>query len=69
MTIRVPEEIGQRLAALAKQTGRTKSFYVREAIVRLIDDLEDEYVAMERLENPGCRLSMEEADTELGLNG
>jgi RHH-type rel operon transcriptional repressor/antitoxin RelB len=49
LAIRLPEEIEKRLDALAKETGRTKSFYVREAILEHLDDLEDIYIAEKRL--------------------
>jgi RHH-type rel operon transcriptional repressor/antitoxin RelB len=49
LAIRLPEEIEKRLDALAKETGRTKSFYVREAILEHLDDLEDVYIAEKRL--------------------
>jgi len=49
LAIRLPEEIEKRLDALAKETGRTKSFYVRQAIVEHLDDLEDIYIAEQRL--------------------
>lgn len=68
MGIRLPEEIDQRLAVLAKRTGRTKTYYAREAILRYIEDFEDVYIALERLENPGPRMSMEEVKRELGLD-
>ena len=45
LAIRLPEEIETRLAALAKATGRTKSFYVRQAILAHLEDLEDAYMA------------------------
>lgn len=67
MAIRLPAEIDDRLTALAKRTGRTKTYYAREAILRLIDDMEDTYIAIERLENPGKRLTMNEAEIELGV--
>ncbi len=51
LAIRLPEEIEARLEALAKATGRTKTFYAREAIVEYIDDLEDIYLAEKRLED------------------
>jgi RHH-type rel operon transcriptional repressor/antitoxin RelB len=51
LALRLPEEIEGRLNALAKKTGRTKSFYVREAIVEHLDDLEDIYLAEKRLED------------------
>ena len=49
LAIRLPEEIENRLNALAKETGRTKSFYVREAILEHLDNLEDLYLAEQRL--------------------
>jgi len=45
LAIRLPEEIEKRLDALAKTTGRTKTFYAREAILQHLDDLEDYYHA------------------------
>ena len=49
LAIRLPSEIESRLEALAKATGRTKTFYVREAILEHLDDLEDLYLAEQRL--------------------
>ena len=49
LALRLPEEIGSRLDKLAKLTGRTKSFYAREAIIEHIADLEDLYLAEKRL--------------------
>ncbi len=49
LAIRLPEEIEKRLEALAKATGRTKTFYAREAILQHIDDLEDIYLAEKEL--------------------
>lgn len=48
--IRIPKSLGQRLESLAKRTGRSKTFYVREAIIEHIDDLEDIYLAEQVLE-------------------
>ena len=49
LAIRLPEEIESRLDALAKATGRTKTFYAREAILEYLDDLEDLYEAESEL--------------------
>jgi RHH-type rel operon transcriptional repressor/antitoxin RelB len=49
LAIRLPAEIEKRLTVLAKETGRTKSFYVREAILEHLDDLEDIYDAEHQL--------------------
>ena len=51
LALRLPPEIEARLAELAKRTGRTKSFYAREAILRHLDELEDLYLAESRLED------------------
>jgi RHH-type rel operon transcriptional repressor/antitoxin RelB len=49
LAIRLPEKIEKRLARLAKRTGRTKTYYAREAILQHLDDLEDIYIAEKRL--------------------
>ena len=45
LAILLPEEIEARLDKLAKRTGRSKTFYAREAILKHLDDLEDLYLA------------------------
>ena len=50
LAIRLPEKLERRLDRLAKRTGRTKTYYAREAIVQHLDDLEDIYLAEKRLE-------------------
>jgi RHH-type rel operon transcriptional repressor/antitoxin RelB len=49
LAIRLPAEVETRLEVLAKATGRTKTFYAREAILEYLDDLEDLYLAEQRL--------------------
>jgi RHH-type transcriptional regulator, rel operon repressor / antitoxin RelB len=49
LAIRLPEEIENRLDALAKATGRTKTFYAREAILEYLADMEDLYLAEQRM--------------------
>ena len=50
LAIRLPQTIEKRLEKLALRTGRTKTFYVREAILEHLDDLEDQYQAERVLE-------------------
>jgi RHH-type transcriptional regulator, rel operon repressor / antitoxin RelB len=50
LAIRLPERIEKRLDRLAKRTGRTKTYYAREAILKHLDDLEDIYLAEKRME-------------------
>jgi len=49
LAIRLPADVENRLDVLAKATGRTKTFYAREAILEHLDDLEDLYLAEQRL--------------------
>ncbi len=49
-SIRLAPEAERRLDFLAAQTGRPKSFYLREMIERGLEDLEDYYLAMDVLE-------------------
>lgn len=50
LAIRLPQSIEKRLEKLARRTGRTKTFYVREAILEHLDDLEDLYLAEKSLD-------------------
>lgn len=69
--VRLPDELNERLMALAKRTGRTASYYIREAIEEHIDDLEDIYLAeqtLERLKRGEERTyTLDEVEHELGL--
>ena len=50
LTVRLPEEIEARLQALAKATGRSKSYYARQAIVEKLEEMEDAYLGAAVLE-------------------
>jgi RHH-type rel operon transcriptional repressor/antitoxin RelB len=65
LALRLPPEIEQRLTALAKKTGRSKSYYAREAIVRQIEDIEDYYLARRRRRRGGARVSLESLERGL----
>ncbi|MCY4593183.1 MAG: TraY domain-containing protein [Bryobacterales bacterium] len=49
VALRLPDEVAQRLNRLADRTGRSKTFYMIEAIREHLDDLEDLYLAEQRL--------------------
>ena len=49
VALRLPDEISQRLKRLADRTGRSRTFYMIEAIREHLDDLEDLYLAEQRL--------------------
>jgi RHH-type transcriptional regulator, rel operon repressor / antitoxin RelB len=69
--VRLPDELNERLMILAKRTGRTASYYIREAIEEHIDDLEEIYLAeqtLERLKRGEERTyPLDEVERELGL--
>jgi RHH-type rel operon transcriptional repressor/antitoxin RelB len=71
LAIRLPAEIESRLDLLAKSTGRTKTFYAREAILQHVDDLEDLYLAEQRLlairSGQSKTYTLEEVERNLGL--
>ena len=69
LTVRLPEDVETRLEALAQKTGRTKTFYIREAVLEHLEDLEDYYLALERMQNPeGKPVSLEDVIARLGLD-
>ncbi|UHS55732.1 type II toxin-antitoxin system RelB family antitoxin [Agrobacterium vaccinii] len=45
--IRLPDDTYDRLKALSERTGRTSAYYIREAIEKHIEDMEDLYLAEE----------------------
>ena len=65
LALRLPLDIEKRLAALAKKTGRSKSFYAREAILQHLEDIEDHYLATKHLARSGKRVSLEQLEGEL----
>lgn len=67
LTIRLSDEIDSRLNQLSKRTHRTKTFYVREAILSYLEDLEDTYDALNALKEPGQNYSMAEVVRDLNL--
>jgi RHH-type rel operon transcriptional repressor/antitoxin RelB len=63
LALRLPEEIEIRLEKLAKSTGRTKSFYAREAI---IEHLAEKRLAKVRSGKTKA-VGLKTLETELGL--
>ena len=69
LAVRLDKDIEARLERLASRTGRTKTFYAREAIEAHLDDLEDFYLAEERLRQfrDEDAISLADLKAELGL--
>lgn len=73
ISIRLPSDVETRLNKLAARTGRSKTFYATEAIVDHIDDLEDLYLAEQRLVDlragKSDTVSLDELMARYGLDG
>ena len=73
LALRLPADLEARLDALARKTGRTKSYYAREAIVEYIDDLEDLYLAQKRYalieKGKSKTLSLDDVEAQLAVDG
>lgn len=71
MPVRVPSDIGARYDRLAKQTGRTRTYYVNEALAAEIDRLEYEYGILQQVEDYRAgklkTYSLDEVEQSLGL--
>jgi RHH-type transcriptional regulator, rel operon repressor / antitoxin RelB len=66
LALRLPPEIEKRLDDLAKKTGRTKSYYARQAILAHLEDMEDIALAEERLKSDdGVRIALEDVMREI----
>ena len=50
ISVRLPGDVEARLQTLASLTGRSKTYYVTQAILEHLDDLEDLYLAERELE-------------------
>ena len=49
--LRLPKDLASRYEHLAQSTGRTKTFYMMEALAGAIDRLEYEYGLMKKVED------------------
>ena len=70
LAVRLPRELADELDVLARETGRSKSYYARQAIVEFLEDRADYLRAMAVLERESGQpsLSLEQVKRELGLD-
>ncbi|MBR5580437.1 MAG: ribbon-helix-helix domain-containing protein [Treponema sp.] len=73
VVVRFDTEIIQRLNELAKRTGRTRSYYIKEAVEENLVDMELLYLAQSRSEEirkgKSKTISWEEVKKQNGLQG
>ena len=71
VSLRLPEDLRIRLEKLAKRTGRSKTFYMVEAITEKLEDLEDLYLVEQRTlalrEGRSKTYTLDEVEKRLGL--
>jgi RHH-type transcriptional regulator, rel operon repressor / antitoxin RelB len=65
--IRLEPELEKKLDSLARETGRSKSYYAREAIRQYLEDREDYLKGMAVLERREPTISLDELERRLGL--
>ena len=64
----LPPEMLERLENLARATNRSKAFYIKEALQAHLGDLEDGYLALQRLNDKNAEnITTEELKKRLGL--
>jgi len=70
LAVRLDPDLEARLTAVAKRTGRSKSYYARKAIEEMIEEMEDIALLEEALKDydPAKNISMEQLRRELGLD-
>lgn len=66
--IRLEPELKEKLESLAKEAGRSKSYYAREAIRQYLEDREDYLKGIAALERRAPTITLDELERRLGLN-
>lgn len=67
IAVRLDQNLEKRLEHLANETGRSKSYYVKQAIENFLYDREDYLLALSVLEAEEPVKSLDEVREELGL--
>jgi RHH-type rel operon transcriptional repressor/antitoxin RelB len=70
LAVRLPQELAAELEELARETGRSKSYYARQAIIEFLEDRADylRAVAVLERERGQPNLTLDEVKRELGLD-
>ncbi len=68
LTVRLPKEMEDRIERLSKATKRPKSFFVKEALNNYLNDMEDYYEVLKRVNDKDRELiTLEELEKALGI--
>lgn len=68
ITVRIPEEISEKLDDLSKEIRREKSFIIKSALVQYLDEYIDYQIALDRLKDKDDKIiTSEDLRKELGI--
>jgi len=67
LSVRLSAKLEARLTRLAKRTGRTKAYYAKKAIEEFLEEQEDYFIALSRLEEKLPGIPLQEVVKKLGL--
>ena len=67
LKIDLPKKIESQLTYLEVISQRPKTFHIKEALIRYLEDVEDLRIALERLEKDGKTYTSEEVRKKLNL--
>ncbi len=68
LTLKLPVDLESRLNRLSEKTRRPKSYYMREALSEYLEEYEDAYLALDRLNDKNAKyLNTKELEKRLGL--
>ena len=67
LSVRLDPELDDALTKLARETGRTKSSYARQAIETFLEDRADYLLAVNAFERDEATISAADLRRELGL--
>jgi len=68
LAVRLDSSMESQLDNLARETGRSKSYYVKQAIETFLEDREDYLLALAVLERNEPTRTLEEVRKDLGLD-
>jgi len=67
ISVRLGDEMEEMLTKLSKVSNLPKSYFVREAVREKMEDLEDLYYGLTRLDEPGETVGLEQLMKDEGL--
>ena len=68
ITVRIPEEISEKLDDLSREIRREKSFIIKSALVQYLDEQVDYQIALDRLKDMDDKIiTSEDLRKELGI--